>query len=346
MLFEPDGAHFVTMARNDALTRWSIEADPRLIETLFVPSDDRLSDLPELFTGLLNEAEAGWMYTGSLEALDTEQLDVLVQVLTEARPPAPVPPPPASTETEDAAPVQPAPRDLLDAFERLDPATYQTLVSVSPDHTMIAAVTQTQQVHLLDAQSLATVAKSGTLGAALQDISLLSATRLLAVTDQGAVWQCDRSDATLACRAFAEQPPRKSLQILPGLDDTRAYALGYEEISLLDLETGKLITNLAKGSGMGAPASASLDETAGVLAFSRGLGCVALYDPNLVFPFAGELCAPTTRLLADEHGAGLQSDGRPILLSGHSSGIVLWNLAPDSLIEHACAIANRNLTHF
>ena len=32
------------------------------------------------------------------------------------------------------------------------------------------------------------------------------------------------------------------------------------------------------------------------------------------------------------------------LLSGHSSGIVLWNLAPEALIEQACAIANRNLT--
>lgn len=345
MLFEPDGDHFISMGRDDVLTRWSTQADHRLIKTLIEPRDERLSDLPEIFSGPLTSAEAGWLYSGSLEALQTEQLDVLVQLLTDERPPAlsAVAIAPSSDGEAPDAPTLPPPRDVLDAFERLNSATYQSLASLSPDHSMIAAMTQTQQLHLLDAQSQQIVAESGTLGVAFKDIALLSAERLLAVTEQGAIWQCDRNDSTLTCRAFAEQPPRESLQILPGLDEMRAYALGYEEISLLDLETGKLITNLAKGSGLGAPASASLDEAARVLAFSSGLGCVSLYDPNLVFPFAGELCAPTTDSFSMSSGLAFNETG-DTLLSGHTSGIVLWNLAPDSLIDQACTIANRNLT--
>ena len=127
------------------------------------------------------------------------------------------------------------------------------------------------------------------------------------------------------------------------MDDSKADALGYEEISLLDLETGTVITNLAKGSGLGAPASASLDEASSVLAFSSGLGCVALYDPNLVFPFAAELCPPETDTFAMSSGLAFNETG-DTLLTGHTSGIVLFNLAPDALIETACTIANRNLT--
>ncbi|MEM7460026.1 MAG: toll/interleukin-1 receptor domain-containing protein [Pseudomonadota bacterium] len=346
MLFEPDGRHFITMGRDDTLTRWSTAARHRLMQTIIEPESDRLADLPEIFSGPLTGAEAGWLYSGSLEALQTEQLDVLVQLLTDARAPEPAPLPVTAAAEEDGASeasLLPAPRDVLDAFDRLDPATYQSLASLSPDHTLIAAITQTQQVQLLDARSLDMVAESAALGVTLKDLSLLSSARLLAVSEQGAVWQCDRDGAALTCAAFAEQPPRESLQILPGLDDRQAYALGYEEISLLDLEAGRLITNLARGSGMGAPASASLDEAAEVLAFSRGLGCVALYDPNLVFPFAGELCPPSTETFSMSSGLAFNETG-DILLTGHTSGIILWNLAPETLIEQACGIANRNLS--
>ncbi len=344
ILFEPDGRHFITLGRDDVLTRWSTAPEHRLIETIIPPRDERLSDLPEVFTGPLTGAEAGWIYTGSLEALSTEQLDVLVQLLTDARPPEPTGAVAAATgDDADSAPMQPAPRDVLDMFDRLEPTLYQSVSSLSPDHMVVAALTQAQQLHLLDTRTLERLAESSTLGVVFADMALLSPDRLLAVTDQGAVWQCDRDASTMSCRAFPEQPPRTSVRILAASDDRTAYAIGHEEISLLNLETGSLITNLAKGSGIGAPASASLDENADVLAFSSSLGCVALYDPNLVFPFAGELCPPETDAFAMSSGLAFNETG-DILLTGHSSGIILFNLAPDILIEQACTIANRNLS--
>ena len=344
ILFEPDGRHFMTLGRDDVLTRWSTQPNHRLIETVIPPRDDRLSDLPEVFTGPLTGAEAGWLYTGSLEALHTEQLDVLVQLLTGERPPEPDIADVLAEEDGPAdPPIPPAPRDVLDMFDRLEPTMYQPLASLSPDHTRVAALTQAEQIHLLDARTLERVAESATIGVVFKDMALLSANRLLAITEQGAVWQCDRDAETLSCRAFAQQPVRESLKVLPAMDDSKAYALGYEEISLLDLETGTVITNLAKGSGLGAPASASLDEASSVLAFSSGLGCVALYDPNLVFPFAAELCPPETDTFAMSSGLAFNETG-DTLLTGHTSGIVLFTLAPDALIETACTIANRNLT--
>ncbi|MEO1553826.1 MAG: toll/interleukin-1 receptor domain-containing protein [Pseudomonadota bacterium] len=343
LLFEPDAAHFIAMGRDDVLTRWSTQANDRLINHRIAPRDERLSDLPDIFSGPLTGAEAGWLYSGSLEALQTEQLDVLVQLLTDARPEAPAEEAAVSDDDASVTPLLPAPRDVLDAFDRLDPATYQTLASLSPDYTLIAAITKTQQLHLLDARTLERVAESGILGVPFKDIALLSPNRVLAVSEQGAVWQCDRDAAALSCRAFPDQPPRESLQILPGADETRAYALGFEEISLLDLEAGALITNLAQGSGLGAPASASLDEQASLLAFSSGLGCVSLYDPNLVFPFAAQLCPPTSETFSMSSGLAFNETG-DILLSGHSDGIILWNLAPQAMVDAACAIANRNLT--
>ncbi|MEM7327738.1 MAG: toll/interleukin-1 receptor domain-containing protein [Pseudomonadota bacterium] len=345
ILFEPDGAHFITMGRDDLLTRWRSQPQQRLLTRFIGADDNSLQAIAPLFEGPLGTAETGWLADGNLEALDPELLDVLAQILTGTRPDAaPTQPAALATATDSAAvPDTPLPRDVLDVFTRIDPARYQTLTALAPDRTAFAAISKDNQVHILDARTTEVRAASGTLGVGFADIALLSPTRLLAITEQNAVWQCDADGSTLACRAFAQQPPRKSLQILPAASPAQAYILGHEEISLLDLERETLITNLARGSGLGAPASASLDEVADILAFTSGAPCVSLYDPKLIFPFASQLCPPVRDGFSVSIGLAFNPAG-DTLLSGHSDGLALWDLSPDTLIQQACAIANRGLT--
>jgi hypothetical protein len=336
ILFEPDGQHFVTMGRDDVLLRWSVTPATRLIDRRLPPSQ---ADLFETAPGIL--------YAGSLESARAQELDVLAQHMIGARADAEPMPESATTETANSenqdTPNLPLPRDVLDLTSRLAASGEPVLAALSPDRTLAARLTVQGEVELLNTRTLAPVATSTNARLDFQDIALLSPDRLLAIAANGAVWQCDRADAALTCARFAEQPPRESLRILAGTSPSQAYVLGYEEITLLNLDTGRVITNLAKGTGLGAPASATLDETGQVLAFSNGNNCVSFYDPNLVFPFAADLCPPTEESFTMTSALAFDATGET-LLSAHSDQWVLWDLAPDSLMAKACTIANRNLS--
>lgn len=339
ILYEPDGQHFVTMGRDDVLLRWSVTPAARLVDSRLPP------EAADLF-----ETAPGILYAGSLESARAQELDVLAQHMIGARAaPEPMPESPSTNGTDTAdrenpdAPAIPLPRDVLDLTGRLAASGEPVLAALSPDRSLAARLTLDGEVELLDSRSLAPVATSATAGLDFQDIALLSPDRVLAIAANGAVWQCDRADAALTCAPFAEQPPRESLRILAGTSPAQAYVLGYEEITLLDLDAGQVITNLAKGTGLGAPASASLDEAAQLLAFSNGNNCVSFYDPNLVFPFAADLCPPTESSFTMTSALAFDATGET-LLSAHSDQLVFWDLAPDSLMAKACTIANRNLS--
>lgn len=341
MMFEPDGAHFITLGIDDAVIRWTRQLTPKLVDTLYLPDDSRLAALPAPFDAWLGMRGAGRLHEGSLEDMPTAELDVLVRQLTGARD-ADVAPAAVPADGE-GAPSPPLPRDIVELGTPLAEAGYTALASLSPDRTAIAASAPDGRLVLLDSVTFETLAQSDNLGVSLTDLALLSPQRLLAVTSDGAIWQCDRTDTALACAAFAEQPPRISSRILAGTSPMEAYALGREELTHLDLEAGKVISNLAQGTGIGAPASASLDEQTGILAFSRGAGCVTFFDKDLIFPFGAELCPPTADWFVTSTGLAF-NDAGDRLLSAHMGGIVLWDLAPETLIEKACAIANRDLT--